>query len=361
MQLCENNMDLTSWLPTRFMRRRKADETNADVGKVASEYEKRFSGDDKSRKEAAAVATNEYYDLATDFYLFGWGQSFHFAPRYAHESFWDSLARHEHFLALKGELQPGHKILDLGCGVGGPLRSIAKFTHAKVIGVNNNAYQIQEAKKYDARHGLEYLTGYVKGDFCNMPVEDGFADGAYCIEATCHAGDKTQCYKEVFRTLKPGACFVGFEWVTTPKYDKTNAKHREICYKIEVGDGLPPMESGEDLVKALKAAGFEVEESYDYIEMFEKMPVKQLPWYEPLDGKVSITNPGQFRATPFGRWVTGNIVWGMEKVRLAPKGTYHTQEILQQAGVGLVEGGKTGIFTPAFFFKARKPKKAAKA
>jgi sterol 24-C-methyltransferase len=346
----------SGWLPSGLMRRgKRADEAEANA---SERYAQRFEGDDKSRKEAAAAATNEYYDLATDFYLFGWGQSFHFAPRYAKESFMESLTRHEHFLALKGEFQPGHKILDLGCGVGGPLRSIARFTHAKVIGVNNNAYQIQEASKYDKKLGLDHLTGYVKGDFCNMSVENNFADGAYCIEATCHAGDKFKCYSEVFRTLKPGACFVGFEWVKTKNYDPKNQTHKDIAHAIEVGDGLPPMETGEELVAALKKAGFEIEEEFDYIEMFENLPVKQLPWYEPLDGKFSITNPGQFRATAAGRWCTDWLVWSMEKVKLAPKGTFHTQEILQEAAKGLVAGGKTKTFTPAYFFKARKPRSA---
>ena len=31
---------------------------------------------------------------------------------------------------------------DCGCGVGGPAREIASFTGAKVIGINNNAYQV---------------------------------------------------------------------------------------------------------------------------------------------------------------------------------------------------------------------------
>ena len=42
-----------------------------------------------------------YYDLVTDFYEFGWGKSFHFAPRVAGESLEASLARHEHYLAHK--------------------------------------------------------------------------------------------------------------------------------------------------------------------------------------------------------------------------------------------------------------------
>jgi len=39
------------------------------------------------------MPTHRYYDLATDFYEWGWGSSFHFATRQAHESFRESILR----------------------------------------------------------------------------------------------------------------------------------------------------------------------------------------------------------------------------------------------------------------------------
>ena len=83
-----------------------------------------------------------YYDLATDFYEYGWGESFHFATRHAKEPLKQAIARHEHYLALKMGIKKDDKILDLGCGVGGPMREIAIFSGAKILGINNNAYQV---------------------------------------------------------------------------------------------------------------------------------------------------------------------------------------------------------------------------
>lgn len=40
-------------------------------------------------------------DLATLFYEWGWGQCFHFAHRYADETFVQSIKRHEYFLASR--------------------------------------------------------------------------------------------------------------------------------------------------------------------------------------------------------------------------------------------------------------------
>lgn len=58
---------------------------------------------------------NKYYDLATDFYEWGWGQSFHFALRYKGENFHASIARSEYWLALQMALKPGMRVLDVGC------------------------------------------------------------------------------------------------------------------------------------------------------------------------------------------------------------------------------------------------------
>ncbi len=56
-------------------------------------------------------------------------------------------------------------MLDVGCGVGGPAREIAKFTGAHVTGLNNNDYQIERATRYAAREGLSHQLDFVKGDF----------------------------------------------------------------------------------------------------------------------------------------------------------------------------------------------------
>ena len=88
----------------------------------------------------------KYYSLATDFFEYGWGQSFHFANRYRGETFDESLQRHESYLALRMGLKAGDKVLDIGCGVGGPLRRIAYLSKAHITGITISDYQIQRAK-----------------------------------------------------------------------------------------------------------------------------------------------------------------------------------------------------------------------
>ncbi|CAN0539371.1 unnamed protein product, partial [Scytosiphon promiscuus] len=45
-----------------------------------------------------------FYNLVTDFYEYGWGQSFHFAPRQKNETFRESIRRAEYVLASRIEV-----------------------------------------------------------------------------------------------------------------------------------------------------------------------------------------------------------------------------------------------------------------
>ena len=57
------------------------------------------------------------------------------------------------------------KVLDVGCGVGGPAREIVKFSGANVLGLNNNDYQIARATQYALKEGLASKLAFTKGDF----------------------------------------------------------------------------------------------------------------------------------------------------------------------------------------------------
>jgi sterol 24-C-methyltransferase len=57
------------------------------------------------------------------------------------------------------------KVLDVGCGVGGPAREIAKFVDVHITGLNINDYQTERAIRAAATHGLTNQLEFVKGDF----------------------------------------------------------------------------------------------------------------------------------------------------------------------------------------------------
>jgi SAM-dependent methyltransferase len=54
----------------------------------------------------------------------------------------ESIKRAEYHLCSRLGLKPGMRVLDLGCGVGGPMRNMAIFSGAKIDGVSINEYQV---------------------------------------------------------------------------------------------------------------------------------------------------------------------------------------------------------------------------
>jgi sterol 24-C-methyltransferase len=107
------------------------------VDNFIDEYNK-IQSDDKtsleSRNASYATLVNAYYELATLFYEWGWGQSFHFAYQLPGENFKSAIARHEYYVAGKLGVKAGDVVLDCGCGIGGPMRNIVKFTKASITG-----------------------------------------------------------------------------------------------------------------------------------------------------------------------------------------------------------------------------------
>ncbi|CAN4080574.1 unnamed protein product [Withania somnifera] len=282
-------------------------------------YHGYYGGEEEERKNNYTDMVNKYYDLCTSFYEYGWGESFHFAPRWKGESLQESIKRHEHFLALQLGLKPGQKVLDVGCGIGGPLREIARFSSTSVTGLNNNEYQISRGQVLNRKIGLDSTCNFVK----------------------------VGCYKEIYRVLKPGQCFAVYEWCMTDSYNPNDAEQKRVKEEIELGNGLPEIRSTQQCLEAAKKAGFEVVWDKD---LAEDSPVS---WYLPLD--TSHFSLSSFRLTAVGRLFTRNLVSALEYVGLAPKGSQRVQAFLEKAAEGLVGGAKKGIFTPMYFFLVRKP------
>ena len=310
-------------------------------------FDEANGGGVEARKAQYARMINGYYDVVTDFYEHGWGESFHFATRAKGESFDASLARAEHYLALRLGLRPGMKVLDVGCGVGGPMRSIARYSGASIEGVNNNDYQLQRLKSHNEKAELGHLCSAFKGDFMNLQVSNGFYDAAYQIEATCHAPDKTACFSEIHRVLEPSALFAGYEWCMTAKFDSADPRHRWIKSEIETGDGLPDIASIPETLQALEDAGFEVLDSFDAALLSDP----ETPWYLPLLGEPT---PLGLRRGRLGRRIARRTIGILESLRIAPKGSKEVSKMLGRAAEGLIAGGEAGIFTPSFFFLARR-------
>jgi sterol 24-C-methyltransferase len=313
-------------------------------------FDELAGGDIAGRKAQYTAVATHFYNLVTDFYQFGWGQSFHFAPRKVGESLAGSIARCERGLSDVLNLQAGMRAVDIGCGVGGPLCTIGRHSGARVVGVNNNSYQVGKARSLVEKFGLSDRCKIVQADFMHLPFAQGSLDAAYTMEATPHAPDKRGVFREILQALKPGASFAGYEWCLTDRYNPGDSRHRRLKSGIEIGNGLPDLATTKDVEDALRAAGFEILETRDAAR--ESDP--ETPWYRGLEGR-DLSLSGLPR-TPLGRSLTNVAVRGLEALRIAPAGTTQVSALLNQVADELIEAGEKGIFTPIFFFHARRPK-----
>ena len=317
------------------------------VKSTAETYRELHEGSLQGRRDSYAELVNQYYDLVTDFYEFGWGTSFHFATRRHGESMKVAIARHEHYLCDALGLREGMSAVDIGCGVGGPMREIARRSGATVVGINNNAYQVERGWKHTRNARLSEQCTFVKADFMQLPHRDAAFDAAYTIEASCHAPDRVALFREISRVLKPGASFAGYEWCLTNRFDLENQRHLKIKKDIEEGNGLP------DIAFTWQVDAWLVEAGFELVTAQDLAPESPVPWYESLTGRdLSVRS---LPRTPLGRKLTNGATRLMEKLHLAPPGTTEVSDFLNAGADALVAGGESQIFTPMYFFSARKP------
>lgn len=331
----------------------RAGHAQGDIRGTVSDYRAfhdNAGGSVESRKTGYTEMVRSYYDLATDIYEKGWGDSFHFAPRFRGEPFALSIQRHQHYVALRLGLSPKDKVLDVGCGVGGPMREIARFSGAHITGVNINGYQVQKVRAYNRRDRLEELCDVVEADFMNIPRPDGSVDAIYAFEATCHAPDKTALFRELFRVLRPGGRIGIYEWCLTDRYDPSNAEHVKIKGDIEEGNGLPDIWTMQDTLECFDSAGFQVLDVQDRALEGDR----EVPWYFSLSGK-ELSNTG-LRRSPVGKVMVKALTRTLEAARIAPKGTAEITDFLNVGADALVRSGELGVFTPMAFFLAEKPR-----
>ena len=284
--------------------------------------------------------TEKYYDLVTDFFEYGWGKSFHFAPQTKTEKTQDAMLRYELKMVDALKLKKGMKVLDVGCGIAGPMKNIAEKSGAEVVGLNINAYQIKKAKQYIQQSGLEKRCSFHQGSFMQVDLPDASFDAIYAIEATPHAPNKTLCFKEMYRLLKPGGCFAGYEYGLLKNYNKNNPEHVQIMEDLEHGGGLQKIPPIEEIKQAFVDAGFRVLALEDDCK-------KGLSWTLPLEKGI--------RSSKAGSTMTNAFVRVLEFLRIAPKGSTSVSTFLNLGADAFVEAGKRKLFTPNLFFLVQKP------
>ena len=307
-------------------------------------------GGSKGYDHAATVT--EYYDLCGEFMVFGWGESLHFAPLSPHESLEESKIRHQRLMIAKLELREGMTVIDVGCGIGGPMRRVVREAGVRVVGVNSSEIQLGRAKSLNAEAGIDHMVDYLACSFMDMgAAADETFDRAYAIESTCHAPDKAGAFAEIYRVLKPGALFWGQEMCMTDRFDPGDERHRAVKRELMHGIALNDIATMGEVNRDLEAAGFQVIEGRDRA-VEEKGAAT--PWYQPMETRHGTLGNALHRI-PLGRKLFIGASRLAEALRVFPKGSADVVALMDRTANAYVAGGRAGIFTPLYCFLARKP------
>jgi cyclopropane fatty-acyl-phospholipid synthase-like methyltransferase len=283
--------------------------------------------DPAARRTHYREMVTEYFERVTDTYRMKWGESFHFAVFAGSEPLQEAILATERRLADEGGFRPGMKILDVGCGVGGPALNLAEYTGAHITGVNIVESQLAVARRRAADRGLSDRTRFVLCDAMDMDFPDDSFDAVYLFEAGCHMPDKPRFYRECARVLRSGGAFVGQDWFkrsqATPEEE---ARHVEpICRLFSV----PSLISLTDLTRCLEDHGLSVQrcqnmaEQGDILRNWELVDghvVRALhgwlPWLIPTDvrlltdGGMALSRAARAGVFVLGQWCARKPVRG---------------------------------------------------
>jgi ubiquinone/menaquinone biosynthesis C-methylase UbiE len=113
-------------------------------------------------------------------------------------------------LAAFMELSPGMRLLDVGCGIGGPARYFAE-RGCEVTGLDLTDEFVRVASGLTRLLKLDGTVEFRQGSALEMPFSSATFDGAYMIHVGMNIQDKVGIFREVARVLKRGGRFAIFD------------------------------------------------------------------------------------------------------------------------------------------------------
>jgi len=144
-----------------------------------------------------------------------WGEHIHlgfYPPRKKNINFREAKVQFVHELVKWSgldKLPKGSRILDVGCGIGGSSRILAKSYGFNVTGITISPAQVKRARELTP---LGLNCSFQVMDALNLKFDDGEFDAVWSVEAGAHMNDKAKYADEMLRTLRPGGYLALADW-----------------------------------------------------------------------------------------------------------------------------------------------------
>ncbi|MFD1343230.1 class I SAM-dependent methyltransferase [Litorisediminicola beolgyonensis] len=143
-------------------------------------------------------------------------------------------------------VREGDRIVDIGCGIGGPARYLANRFRCQVDGIDITAPFVDAASKLSALVGMEETVKFRNGDGQQLPYSGEAFDGGYTQHVTMNVPDRDLFFAEAFRVLKPGAFFAltehGLGEIGSPYHPVPWSKDGSGAYLMRPADTVAVLE-----------------------------------------------------------------------------------------------------------------------
>lgn len=145
---------------------------------------------------------SEYHDSMVAFLEWIWGRGY-MAP--GGEGNVDRMVR--------GLELAGKRVLDVGCGIGGPAFALARKYGAEVTGIDLEPQLVARATRRAAELGLSEQTEFRTVSPGDLPFPDRSFDLVFTSGALTQTGDKAGIASECLRVLRPGGMLTCYDWL----------------------------------------------------------------------------------------------------------------------------------------------------